>query len=127
MGLLSFFKTREQRIDFSDENVEKLSKSTDELGDTLIKAGFGSMVDHLTQIRLAAARHDTTAFKKLVISPELFEGSGAMWEIWINDKQLQADFNEQFCAFIDLLKSMGIKNGRINQVRKGIKLSDKTN
>jgi hypothetical protein len=103
--------------------VKKLSESTDKLGDILIKAGFGSMVDHLFQIRLAAERGDTASFKKLVISRELFGGSGAMWEIWIDDKQLQVKFKKQFCAFVDLLRVMGINSKRMNQVRKGMDLS----
>ena len=122
MGLFSFLKNYEQKIDFSDENVERLNTSTDELGDTLIKAGFGSMVDHLSQIRLAANRHDTNTFKTLVKSRELFGAAGAMWEISINDKQLQTKFKKQFCDFVDLLKTMGINNRRINQVRKDMDL-----
>ena len=106
-----------KRIDFSSANVEALSELSNKLGDTLIKAGFGSYVDYLSQIRLAAGKHDEETFKKLIVSRELFGGSGALWEIWIEDKQYKAQFNKQFCDFIDLLKQMGIRNKRINQVR----------
>lgn len=121
MGLFDFFKRQEKLIDFSDENAAALTKLSDQLGDTLIKSGFGFGVDHLSQIRLAADRHDNEEFKKLVISKELFGGSGAIWEIWIEDKQLQNQFNRQFCDYIDLLKTMGIRNGRVNQVRSYFK------
>ena len=118
MGLLNFFKINERPIEFSEAYVEKLSKIADDLGHTLIKAGFGFYVDILTKIRIAAKQHDNETFKKLIISRELFGGAGAMWEIWIEDKQLHTIFEKQFCDFLDLLKKMGIKNGRINQVRQ---------
>ena len=117
MGLFDFFK-KTLTIDFSDDNVKHLTKLSDELGETLIKADLGFYVDYMLQIRLAAERHDSDEFIKRVISRELFGGSGALWEIWIEDKQQQTKFNKQFCDYVDLLKKMGIKNGRVNQVRK---------
>jgi hypothetical protein len=107
-----------QSIDFSNDNVERLTAITDALGDTLIKAGFGVYVDQLAQIRLAAERHDKESFEKQVINNGLFGGAGALWEIWINDKQLQKNFDKRFCDFIDHLKRMGINNSRVNQVRE---------
>jgi len=45
-------------------------------------------------------------------------------EIWIEDNQLRRTFNEQFCEYVDLLKKMGIRNGRIDQVRKSFRRFD---
>lgn len=117
MGLFDFFKKPEKPIDFSDDNVKALTKLSDQLGDILIKSGYGFGVDYLSQIRLSADKHDNERFKTLVISRELFGGSGAIWEIWIEDIELRKQFNIIFCDYIDLLKKMGVKNGRINQVR----------
>ena len=111
----------EKQIDFSNANVEAFSELSDKLGDTLIKAGFGLYVDYLSQIRLAADKHDEETFKKSVISSELFGGSGALWEIWIEEKQYKAQFNKLFADYIDLLKQMGIRNKRMNQVRRFLK------
>jgi hypothetical protein len=109
-------------IDFSQNNVERLATITDNLRDTLIKAGFGVYVDQLSQIRLAAERQDKEAFEKQVINRGLFGGAGALWEIWINDEQLQKTFEKQFCEFVDQLKKMGVNNPRVNQVREGFNL-----
>ena len=108
-----------QSIDFSNDNIERLTTITDALGDTLIRTGFGIYVDQLSQIRLAAERHDKENFEKQVINRGLFGGAGALWEIWIEDKQSQIKFEKQFCEFVDQLKCMGINNARINQVREG--------
>lgn len=126
MGLLNFLKKTERPIDFSNDNIERLTKFADELGDTLIKTGFGLYVDILSQIKLEALRHNEEEFKKLVISRELFGGAGALWEIWIEEEHLRIKFEKQFCDFVDLLKLMGIRNGRVNQVRKNFPFT-KTN
>ena len=126
IGLLNFFKNTERPIDFSNENIERLTKFADELGDTLIKTGFDLYVDFLSQIRLAAERHNEEEFKKLVLRRELFGGAGALWEIWIEEENLRIKFEKQFCDFVDLLKLMGIRNGRVNQARKSFPFS-KTN
>jgi hypothetical protein len=119
MGLFNIFKRTVEPIDFSDSNLVKLTKLMDELGDTLIKSGFGFYVEHLSQIRLAAEQHNLEKFKEKVINRGVFGGAGVMWEIWIKDNLLRENFNNQFCEFVDQLKKMGIKNKRVNQVRKG--------
>ena len=45
-----------------------------------------------------------------------------MWEIWIEDEKNQKAFEKCFCDFVDQVKSMGIDNGRVNQVREGFNL-----
>jgi hypothetical protein len=118
-------KKPERPVDFSDDNVIQLATLIDTLGDTLVKAGYGFYVDHLSQIKLAAERHDEREFEKHAISRELFGGAGAMWEIWIEDKLLRVKFGDQFCQFVDLLKKMGVSNGRVNQIRKDFPFTDK--
>jgi hypothetical protein len=119
MGLFNIFKKSLRPLDFSDDNLIRLSRLTNSLGDTLIKAGYGFYVDLLSQITLAAEQHDEEKFRKYVISKELFGGSGALWEIWIEDKDLRKTFDNQFCHFVDILKEIGIRNERVNQIRKG--------
>lgn len=127
MRIIDFFikerkdNSLDSNIDFSDDNVERLTKLLDELGDTLIKTHYGNYVDYLSQIRLTAENRDTETFKELIISRELFGGAGALWEIWIEDKKSRKLFNKLFCEFMDILKEMGIRNARINQLRKDFK------
>ena len=102
---------------FSEENVTELSNIMDALGDILIQTGFGNYVDHLSQIRLAAKRHDDENFYNYVVNRGSFGGSGAIWEIWIENKDQRKEFEKRLCYFIDHLKKMGINNARIDQVR----------
>jgi len=105
-------------IDFSELNLSELNLKSDLLGQTLIENGHGFYVDHLSQIRLVAENKNESKFKKLVISRELFGGTGALWEINIENPTEYQKFNKQFSEYIDLIIQMGIKNGRVKQVRK---------
>jgi hypothetical protein len=122
MGLFDFERQAESIVDFSDEKVALLSKLTDQLGDILIKSGFGFYVDHLSQLRIAAENEDKVKFERLAFCPELFGGSGALWEIWIEDNELRRAFEKEFCRLVDHLKDLGIKNERIDHVRSTFKI-----
>ncbi len=118
MGIFDFFRKKEIPIDFSDENVSELTKQSDSLGQILIENGMGFYVDYLSQIRIAADKKNEEDFRKLVISRELFGGSGALWEIHIENQTEYRKFNKQFSEYIDLLTRMGIRNGRVQQIHK---------
>lgn len=118
MGIFDFLTKKKVTIDFTDENVAELTLKSDLLGQTLIDNGIGFYIDHLSQIRLAADNKNEAEFKKLVISRELFGGSGALWEIHIENPTEYKKFNKQFTEYVDLLTRMGIKNGRVKQIRK---------
>jgi len=117
MGIFDFLK-KKIPIDFSDENVSELTLKSDLLGQTLIDNGLGFYIDHLSQIRLSADKKNESEFRKLVISRELFGGAGALWEIHIENPTEYKKFNKQFCEYLDLLTRMGIRNGRVKQIRK---------
>ena len=117
MGIFDFLKTKKIPIDFSDENVLELTLKSDLLGQTLIDNGLGFYVGHLSQIRLSADKKNESEFRKLVISRELFGGAGALWEIYIENPTEYKKFNKQFSEYVDLLTRMGIRNGRVKQIR----------
>lgn len=118
MGLLNFWINKKIQINFSDDNISELIKKTDLLCQTLINNGYGFYVDYLTQIRMSAENKNESKFRELVISRELFGGSGALWEIDIQDSTEYQKFNIQFRDYINLITLMGIKNGRIKQIQK---------
>ena len=118
MGLFDFLKKNMKPIDFSDENLSELNLKSDLLGQTLIDNGMGFHVDYLSQIRLAANNRNESEFKKLVISRELFGGSGALWETHIENPTEYRKFNTQFCEYLDLISIMGIKHKALKQTRK---------
>ncbi len=119
MGIFDFLK-KKTPIDFSEENISELTLKSDLLGQTLIDNEMGFYVDYLSQIRLAADNKNDAEFKKLVISPELFGGAGALWEIYINNSTEHQKYKIQFSEYVELLIKMGIRSRRVNQIRKSI-------
>ncbi|MFV9552583.1 hypothetical protein [Algibacter sp. PT7-4] len=118
MGIFDFLKKKKTPIDFSDKNVSKLTLKSDLLGQTLIDNGLGFYVDYLSKIRLAAENKNESEFRKLVVSRELFGGSGALWEIHIENQTEYRKFNTQFCDYLDLISEMGIKHRALKKTRK---------
>jgi hypothetical protein len=118
MRIFDFWRKKELPIDFSEENYAELTNLSDSLGQILIENGMGLYVEYLSQIRIAADNKNESEFRKLVVSRELFGGSGALWEIYIENRTEYRKFNKQFCEYIDLITRMGIRNGRIKQTRK---------
>jgi len=121
--MINLFKKRKQleHLDFSEENIEKFIIISDLIGDTLIKSGYGYLVDYLSQIRLRAEERDSNGFKKLVISNELFGGAGSLCDIWIEEKELRQKFEKEFADYLDLLMVIGLDDIRIRRERKIIK------
>ena len=118
MGIFNFFKKKKLPIDFSKKKVSELTKKSDLLGQTLIDNGFGFYVDYLSQIRLAADNKNEIEFRRLVLGNELFGGSGALWEIYIENQNEYNKFNKQFSEYIELILLMGINNGRVKRIKK---------
>jgi hypothetical protein len=118
MGIFDFWKKNKTPIDFSEKNIAELTKQSDLLGQTLIENGMEFYVGYLSQIKLAANNKNESEFRKLVISRELFGGSGALWEIYIENQTEYHKFNKQFCEYIDLITRMGIRNARVKQIQK---------
>lgn len=113
---------QEYNINFLEEDVRKLSNLIEELNNILINTGFGTFIDTLNQIRLAAENKDETNFVKNIINNTLFGGAGALWEIYIENVKIRKEFVEKFCVLIDHFKKMGIEDNRIDQVRQTLSL-----
>jgi hypothetical protein len=118
MGIFNFWKKEEKQIDFSDKNITRLINLSDLICEILINNEMGFYSDYLYLINLSAEKKDETEFKNLIISRNLFGGSGALWEIYIENKDEYNRFNKLFCEYIDVITQMGIKNKRIMQIRK---------
>lgn len=115
MQLLGFIH---KPLDFSDEKRSKLDYSIESLKQTLIYAGFNCYADQLVKIQEALEKKDSHSFRHQLNCRVLFGGFGAMWEIWISDKVLMARFEKQFREFLDNLEEVGVKNNKIEQIKR---------
>ena len=118
MGIFNFWKKEEIQINFSEKNITRLMNLSDLICEILIKNQMVFYADYLSLINLSAKKKDEAEFKNLIISRNLFGGSGALWEIYIENKDEYNRFNKLFCEYIDVITQMGIKNKRIMQIRK---------
>ncbi|XCF07515.1 hypothetical protein ABI125_06570 [Tamlana crocina] len=108
--------TRNKELNFSEENIESLTKSVTELKDLLTKIGTSLGQQELTNVLASAMKKDSVLFKKYVLTNELFGGAGALWELYCGNDNLQSEFQNKFNNFCRDLIKIGIKNRRIKQV-----------
>ncbi len=108
------------KLDFSKTKMERLYEATNRLQEICIKMNYSVYVDRLNKVIDAGNKKNTKEFKKLVISVDFFGGAGALWEFESPDKNLQSQFETSFCNWVDCLIEIGINNGRVLQVRRGM-------
>lgn len=112
---------RHKDLDFSDKNIESLSESVTELKSILRETGMSTGLQELTNILASAMKKDSKLFRKYILTNELFGGTGALWELYCGNDNLQTEFQNRFRKFCMELKNIGINNRRINQVINGLK------
>ena len=108
--------TRNKELNFSEENIESLTKSVTELKDVLTKIGTSLGQQTLTNVLASAMKKDSKIFKENVLTNELFGGAGALWELYCGNDNLQSEFQNKFNEFCQDLIRIGIKNRRIKQI-----------
>ena len=108
--------TRNNDLNFSEENIESLTKSVTELKNVLTEIGTSLGQQELTNVLASAMKKDSKLFRKYVLTNELFGGAGALWELYCGNNKLQSEFQNKFNEFCQDLISIGIKNRRIKQV-----------
>ena len=108
--------TRNKELNFTEENIESLTKSVTELKIILNEIGTSLGQQELTYVLASAMKKDAELFKKYVLTNELFGGAGALWELFCGNNYLQSEFQNKFNNFCRDLIKIGIKNRRIKQV-----------
>jgi hypothetical protein len=108
--------TRNKDLNFSEENIESLTKSVIELKSVLTEIGTSLGQQELTNVLAFAMKKDSKLFRRYVLTNVLFGGSGALWELYCGNDKLQSEFQNKFNSFCRDLIKIGIKNRRIKQI-----------
>lgn len=110
---------RKESLDFTDERIERLTFVIIDLKKVLHEIGRDWSFE-LNNILSAAIKKDSELFRQHVLTNSLFGGAGALWELYCPNAILLREFQNKFIDFCMELKSIGIHNGRINQVLDGL-------
>ena len=113
--------TRNKKLNFSEKNINSLTKSVTELKNILTEIGTSVGQQDLSNVLASAMKKDSELFRKYVLTNELFGGAGALCDLYCGNDKLQSEFQNLFIKFCEDLNNIGIKNQRINQVIKGLK------
>lgn len=61
--------------------------------------------------------NDKTKFTNMSKTVDIWGGSGAVWEVWIDIKRREKDFQNYMIKFARLLNDNGISNHGINSIK----------
>ncbi len=114
---------KKYHLRFSEESTARLKEAIIELQKSLATQHTTYYHDYLNKILNSAQQKNTHNFQSLVLSNELFGGSGALWEIFFDDPIQDKKFNQKILKFIDSLEELGIDDVRVQQVKEGLNLT----
>lgn len=115
-----FLFGKKTKYDFSDEKISNLTESIIDLKDISGRIGTSIGFLELNNILSAAMKKDPKAFRKATQNNELFGGMGALWETYSRNPDLQSEFDLKMKRFCIILKSIGLRNNRVNQIAKSL-------
>jgi hypothetical protein len=98
----SFFNSD---LDFGDAKVECALSALNSVKDVLKHCTYDGVynykyrIPYLKEIEAAIKVKNSDLLKKLVINSELIGGSGALWEIHINEENYKKEFDKYFFDF----------------------------
>jgi len=103
--MLSWFKKRKIVIKNKDELIHTMSRIVKILGDN----DYEAQADAVRKPLKFLHNDDTTNFIKYLNTVDIWGGSGAAWEVYLQPKKLELEFMKCIVDLIEDLKQTGIK------------------
>ena len=112
----NFYKKRNREIILNnkDKLIQILTRTVEILRDNAYSAQADAMRKPLHYLYL----DDTKNFIKYLNTVDLWGGSGAAWEVWLEPKEVEREFKQCIIDLVDELKNSGIKIPRERGIAK---------
>ena len=112
----NFFKKRNREIIINnkDKLIQILTRSVEILRDNAYSMQADAMRKPLQYLHL----DDTENFIKYLNTVDIWGGSGAAWEVWLEPKEVEREFMQCIVDLVDELKKTGIKIPRERGIAK---------
>ncbi len=73
--------------------------------------------DYMDRLFESLSNDDKTKFVDMSKTVNIWGGSGAVWEVWIDDRKKEKDFQNAMIKFARLLNDNGIDNHGISSIK----------
>ena len=110
-------RNREIIINNKDKLIQILTRSVEILRDNAYSAQADAMRKPLQYLYL----DDTENFIKYLNTVEIWGGSGAAWEVWLEPKEIEREFMQCIVDLVDELNNTGIKIPKGRSIAKFFK------
>lgn len=107
-------------IDFSDENISRLSTSIDLMCEFLEKNGVWSYVNFFKDLKVSAENYNFSKFRELSKDPFLVGGMNSVNDYIFNDSKIESEFKTRFKELLELIIKMGHNHPKIIRTYKSL-------
>ena len=108
-----FFKKRKGINEVKTELISVLEK----LNKLLEVCNFRTQADVVNCLLIFLEQNKIEAFKKRIRSVDMWGGSGAVWEILIQDEKMMEEFDAEIIKLINIMDLLGWRSFRMKRVR----------
>ncbi len=107
---MSFLKRKEEHYNLfiSEENKRSFRILLQNISLLLNNAKHDAQAKVVLKISEQLEQEDNVAFVKMMNGVDMWGGSGAVWEVWIDNEELRRQFNHELIALIDLMRKSDI-------------------
>ena len=116
-----FFNQKKNRGEIDNNvsiNRNEYLKVLGSLENTLRIGNHFGQADVVENVISNLEKNEFDTFLKEIKSINFWGGSGAVWEVYFEDENLEKRFNTTMIDLITLIQKTNISNGRINRLKK---------
>ncbi|MFM1999748.1 MAG: hypothetical protein RL204_1695 [Bacteroidota bacterium] len=106
--MLSFFNKRNHKVNFTEENKERMTTLLTEMYQILRDSAYTAQAQEILQIMSAVHKEDQKAFKEKVISGAFNGGAGSVLDVYIEDKNQTKRLHSSMKDFLELTIKSGL-------------------
>ena len=125
--MFDFFKRQNKyNLDITESDSDKYLIILSDIAHILVKSELNEQVKIINNLSDLLKQKEYSRFKQSINSIEMWGGAGAVWEVYIEDKDLARMFEKQMINLIDLMEKTKILGRGIKPIKKYLRKTCKT-
>lgn len=109
---------KDDNLKFSNEDVKSYLCIFHELKQYLQRAKCDAQIKAIQNLEELLQKQDYALFVKALNGVDIWGGAGAVWEVYIENKNDERNFEMGMVNLIDLMEKTNVMGGGISPIRK---------
>ncbi|KAF0127917.1 MAG: Uncharacterized protein FD155_3491 [Bacteroidetes bacterium] len=116
--MFSFKKNKSESFELVSQNCDDFSSVLTTLFELLKKNGHNSQADFIKELILLINQENFNSFIQSLNGVNMWGGAGAVWEVYIEDKESSKEFEKSVIKLINIMEETKILGKGIKPIRK---------